>query len=137
MKPKDYDLNLAPTNKIVNKPIIFNTMIESYYHMGQHNKIYDIDKTKFLLFLHDFSILRKPEYLQKIHTVTSDEIGRIDTISYKYYKSPELWWLLAEVNYIDPFELYEGQELLIPNLREFDFISMQRDTFAMRNEDRF
>jgi hypothetical protein len=44
---------------------------------------------------------------------------------------------LTEVNYIDPFELYEGQELLIPNLQEFDFKCMIKDNFQSRNTDDF
>ncbi len=137
MKVKDYALTLTKRNSTVISPNNLNTPLESYYHFGSHCKLYDINKEKILIFLDDFSYLRKPEYLQKKHIVTKNEIGRIDKISYKYYNTPELWWLLAEVNYIDPFELYEGQELLIPNLQEFDFKCMIKDNFQSRNTDDF
>lgn len=137
MRIKDYDLNLSPNNKKVYYPINLDTPLESYYHSASHCSLYDIDNEKVLLFLDNFENLRKPEFLQNKHIVIEEEINRIDKISYKYYKSPELWWIIAEVNYIDPFELYVGQELFIPSLREFDFISMNKDNFKYSSDDKF
>lgn len=132
MRIKDYDLNLAVNNKKIYHPEKLDTPLESYYHSGANCSLYNIDKEKFLLFLENFDYLRKDEYLQKKHTVKLEEIDRLDKISYKYYGTPELWWIISSVNYIDPFELTEGMELLIPNIREFDFRSMLKSNFQQK-----
>ena len=129
MVVKDYDLDLVDSNNKVYNPEELNTPLESYYHMSANTQLYNIDGVKMALFLDDMSYLNKEGQLQKKHVVTRQEIDRLDMISYKYYQTPELWWLIAEVNFIDPFELYEGQELIIPVLREFDFRTMLKDNF--------
>lgn len=131
MRIKDYDLTLSDDNKIVVEKEKDDMQMESYYHMGANCSLYDINGTKILMHLDDMSYLRQDAYLQTKHIVKENEIGRLDMISYKYYKTPELFWLIAEVNYIDPFELYEGQELLIPSLQAFDFKAMNKETFSM------
>jgi len=35
------------------------------------------------------------------HTVTAGEEGRLDLISFKYYNTCDLWWVIAEVNDIN------------------------------------
>lgn len=136
MRVKDYDLTLSVENKKVYFPEVLDTPLESYYHSGANCSLYNIDKEKFLLFLEDLSYLRKEDYLQTVHLVKPEEIDRLDNISYKYYRTPELWWLIMAVNpEADPFDLYEGQELLIPDLREFDFRSMMKDNFVQKNSD--
>lgn len=135
MRIKNYDLNLSAYNKKIKYPTELDIPLESYYHAGTNCSFYEINGTNFLLFLDDLSYLRKPEYLQKIHIVTENDINRLDKISYKYYNTPELWWLIAEVNYIDPFELYVNQELIIPNIREFDFRSMIKSSFQQQSSD--
>lgn len=49
-----------------------------------------------------------------VHVVGAGE--RIDNISYKYYGTPLLWWVIAERNNIDlPLaDLRQGLELTIP-----------------------
>ena len=137
MRVKDYDLTLVSKNCDVNLPIEVDSAIESYYHMAPNCKLYDIDGVKFALFLNNMSNLRHSEYLQATHIVDKQDINRLDKISYKYYNTPELWWLIAEVNYIDPFDLRLGQELLIPKLSDFDFITMIKSSFQQRNENIF
>lgn len=34
------------------------------------------------------------------HEVTAGEVGRLDLISYTYYDTPLLWWVIAEANQI-------------------------------------
>jgi hypothetical protein len=48
-----------------------------------------------------------------IVTQTGD---RLDTIAYKYYKSPELWWIVASANNIHDvgFGLPDGTILRLP-----------------------
>jgi len=52
------------------------------------------------------------------HTVTSADVGRLDLIAYKYYQTPELWWVLAHVNGLmfSCDELTEGDVLRIPDI---------------------
>lgn len=110
------------------------TPLESYYHMASNCALYEIDGVKYPLFMEDLSFLKNDAYLMTIHKVTAPEVERLDIISYKYYKTPELWWLIAEVNNIDAFDMYEGQELIIPELRAFDFYSMSKDNFQYKSK---
>lgn len=51
------------------------------------------------------------------YTVAEFEIRRIDLISYKFYGTPELWWIiLLANNIIDPFGLTPGIILRIPSI---------------------
>lgn len=129
MRVKDNGLNLVAHNTEVIDPEGLSTPLESYYHMSSNCSLYNIDGAKFALFLENHDYLFKEGQLQQKHKVTPDDIDRIDRISYQYYGTPELWWLIAQVNDIDPLELYEGQELVIPNIREFDFRTMLKDNF--------
>ena len=49
-----------------------------------------------------------------IHVVTADD--RLDLLSYKFYRNPEKFWLIADANTaMDPEDLLEpGRQLLIP-----------------------
>lgn len=51
------------------------------------------------------------------YIVTQSTVGRLDLISMRFYKTPDLWWLIAHVNnIIDPFDdMFVGQELRIPS----------------------
>ncbi|NCC70510.1 hypothetical protein EOM09_02930, partial [bacterium] len=84
----------------------------SFHHMSRNCKQYRINQLKMNLFQKNFVI---PSYVkgEKNHIIKSNEINRIDTISWNYYGNPELWWFIAYVNNIDPFELKEGQNLRI------------------------
>lgn len=84
----------------------------SYHHMSRNCFQYKIKQIKMNLFQKNFNI---PSYIQgeTNHVVKSNEISRLDNISWKYYGTPELWWFIAHINNIDPFELKEGQNLRI------------------------
>jgi nucleoid-associated protein YgaU len=49
-----------------------------------------------------------------IHVVKADD--RLDLLSYKFYRNPEKFWLIADANTaMDPEDLLEpGRQLLIP-----------------------
>lgn len=51
------------------------------------------------------------------HTVSSRDVGRLDLISYKFYQTPELWWVLAAANgiFFPPEDMQEGDVLRIPD----------------------
>lgn len=51
------------------------------------------------------------------HTVVEGENLRLDLLAYFYYRSPELWWVIAVANNIvSPFDEIEiGRVLRIPN----------------------
>jgi hypothetical protein len=50
------------------------------------------------------------------HQVTAYDQFRLDLISYRYYLTPEYWWIIAAANDIlDPFALEVGTILRIPS----------------------
>lgn len=50
------------------------------------------------------------------HQVTATDYLRLDLISYKYYLTPEYWWVIALANdLLDPFSLAIGTILRIPS----------------------
>jgi hypothetical protein len=52
----------------------------------------------------------------KYHEVEKSEENRLDIISYKYYNTPEYYWIIAMANNIvDPFVIKAGDVLRIPN----------------------
>ena len=52
----------------------------------------------------------------KIHEVTPSEENRLDLVSYKYYNTPLLWWVIAEASDIsNPLVLPVGTHLRIPS----------------------
>lgn len=54
----------------------------------------------------------------RIHTVSLEDRGRLDIISFMYYRTSLLWWLIAEANNIyDPFQVIDtGTQLRIPSI---------------------
>lgn len=54
----------------------------------------------------------------KFHTVQPNEVGRLDLISYRYYKNPLYWWVIAQANHIyDPIShMQSGMLLRIPTV---------------------
>src|SRR5574343_529251 len=56
----------------------------------------------------------------KIHVVQMGEEKNFPLISFLYYGTVELWWLIAEANDIgDPFDVHAGDTLVIPDLVSF------------------
>ena len=66
--------------------------------------------------------------------VTQKERARPDLISFKFYETTDLWWVILIYNNIfSAFEIYEGVELEIPNLSTInDILNMTRND--VRNE---
>ena len=62
------------------------------------------------------------------HTVTQMDAGRLDLISYKYYQTPELWWVLATANglFFPADELVAGMILRIPDLNQITSLGFIR-----------
>jgi nucleoid-associated protein YgaU len=102
------EINPKPLD-IVNE--IEHSKDESKHHLSLYCKRYKFN-TEINMFQKSLFI---PDYIndEKFHIVTKDDIHRLDLISWKYYSTPELWWVIAEVNNINPFELEEGQVLRI------------------------
>ena len=48
-------------------------------------------------------------------------IGRLDLISYKFYQTVDLWWLIAQANDLLNIntDMYLGQILIIPELTTY------------------
>lgn len=63
-------------------------------------------------------IIIKESEEDTIYVVDPGMVNRIDLISYKFYKTPFLWWAIAKVNHIDnPFYIEAGVILRIPPLK--------------------
>ena len=55
----------------------------------------------------------------KIYVVEPDFEDRIDMVSFKFYNTPHLWWVIAEMNGIrNPMRLEVGVVLRIPQLED-------------------
>lgn len=58
----------------------------------------------------------------KYYRVTRDDTGRPDLISLKLYGTIDFWWMLMKYNGVDDVwnELYPGQMLKVPDVRDFN-----------------
>lgn len=57
-----------------------------------------------------------PDPTDSIVTVTQPMVGDLSILAYELYGTPELWWVIAEMNQIlDPMtEVVEGLQLRVP-----------------------
>lgn len=55
--------------------------------------------------------------IDRHHVITESDIGRLDILSYNYYGTPSLWWVIAHVNnIINPInDIIPGEILIIPS----------------------
>lgn len=61
------------------------------------------------------------------YTVAQEDIGRLDLVSMKFYKTPRLWWIIAQQNNILDInsEMQVGMTLSIPDINSFyDFYNV-------------
>lgn len=103
---------------------------EFKHHMSANTVLYKWDKIGTLpLFLKYINI---PEYIngEVSHKVTLYEINRLDNISYKYYGTPELFWVIMYVNnIINPFDIKEGTALRILPLSYIEYSILRYNNF--------
>lgn len=53
----------------------------------------------------------------RLHQVEVSEEGRLDLISYRYYNTSHLWWVIAKASDIyNPLEVKEGDILRVPTM---------------------
>jgi hypothetical protein len=64
------------------------------------------------------AIIIPPHPSDKLYVLNSSDVARPDLLSYKLYKTPELYWVILWLNNIvDPFEgMYPGMLLRVPLL---------------------
>jgi len=99
----------------------------SKHHLESNSQYYNITSSgKIHLFLKNFSdINEKTKYMRNInyYTVPENEVNRLDLISWYFYKTPELMWVIMSVNNItDPFNVPAGTVLkILPR----DFIEIE------------
>lgn len=61
--------------------------------------------------------LYKSNYDYTETTVTAEENGRLDLVSYRVYNTPLNWWIIARFNaIINPLNISTGDILRIPKL---------------------
>ena len=61
------------------------------------------------------------------HTVESGQEGKLDWISYIYYGTPYLWWLIARANKIlNPLRIEAGRRLRIPAFPVLDMEELKK-----------
>ena len=60
-----------------------------------------------------------PDPTDQLYILEEDEVGRPDLVSYRFYKTPRLYWFVLHINdIIDPYEeMYAGMVLRIPALQ--------------------
>lgn len=61
------------------------------------------------------------------HTVSQEDIGRLDLVSFYFYNTPALWWLIAQQNNMIDInnEMYVGMTLSIPDINDYyDFYNV-------------
>jgi len=58
--------------------------------------------------------------VEKLHRVSQGDVGRLDYLSYRYFNTSELWWVIADANDIeDPMDdSIIGTQLKILNYDE-------------------
>lgn len=63
-----------------------------------------------------FKIKTTPQYF----TVAYGTIGKLDLVSYRYYNTTDLWWIIAKINNIeDVWNDYKiGDVLTIPDIND-------------------
>lgn len=85
------------------------------HHMSTNSNMYHASGAgNITMFLNNF--IGIPDYIdgERSHIVNSSEILRFDNISYKYYGTPELFWVIMSVNnIINPFNVKPGTVLRI------------------------
>lgn len=64
----------------------------------------------------------------QFHAVVGSDIGRLDLVSYKFYRTPNYWWVIALINNIkNQFtDMVVGQTLVIPSYDEIERALMLR-----------
>lgn len=96
----------------------------SKHHMSANSIMYQYPSGKILLSTKTF-VDKIPDYVQgeQKYVLRENDIHRFDNISYKYYGTPELWWIIMAVNnIIDPFnDPYEKMVLRILPLNYVEY----------------
>ena len=68
------------------------------------------------------SIVYQEDLNDKLHIVKEDEL--ITAIAFRYYGKPSLWYIIADANnIINPLILDVGQQLVIPNIENYETTS--------------
>lgn len=103
------------------------TAFLSRHHFESNSQYYNITSSgKVHLFLKNFrDINEKIKYMRNInyYTVPENEVNRLDLISWYFYRTPELMWVIMSINNItDPFNVPAGTVLkILPR----DFIEIE------------
>jgi hypothetical protein len=92
---------------------IHNTS-ESMHHMASNSALYKFENVGCIpMFIKNYVV---PSYVngETSYKVKHSEVNRLDNISYKFYRTPELFWVLMITNdIINPFDIPEGTTLRI------------------------
>ena len=116
----NYDLDLEPTTY---SEEIEQSAYVSKHHMCSNSKLYDYSESGMVpLFIKNFIGLSEYVANETSHIVTFNEVNRLDLIAWKYYKNPELMWVIMAVNNIlDPFSVEENTVLRILPLNYIEY----------------
>jgi len=93
--------------KVRSKESSFSRMnFDSHYDDGTH------------VFLPAFRVVEVPEGpFDQYYELGSDEEGRLDLVSYKFYGTTRLWWVLAMANQIkEPYRVAPGTQIRVPSI---------------------
>jgi len=107
--------------------------LESKHHMSANTDIFKFEGIGTIP-MH-MKYIKIPEYVngETSYKVTEIDINRLDNIAYKYYKNPELFWIIMAVNdIIDPFSIKNGDVLrILPK----DYVEYNILRYNASNED--
>lgn len=102
----------------------------SRHHMSMNSYLYQYPEGNILLATKSFADII-PDYVdgEETYRLRENDLHRFDRISYKFYGTPELWWVIAAVNnIIDPFnDPQENMALRILPLHYVEYALLRYD----------
>lgn len=117
--PKLNSIDVYATDNSNNRDTYTKLEIEdntSKHHMSMNSNLYQYPEGNLLLSTKLFTDII-PEHVdgEQTYRLRENDLQRFDRISYKFYGTPELWWVIMAVNnIIDPFnQPYENMILRI------------------------
>jgi nucleoid-associated protein YgaU len=100
--------------QIVNK---FKAKYTKYSEVSRYKNLYRLLNDKDEEYIESYDKITIPKNkTDTFHVVTKADENRLDLISFNYYNTPLLWWVIAEASDItDPFNVPINTVLRIPN----------------------
>lgn len=94
-----------------------STQDKSSVPYSRYRSLYQLTTPAQQTYLQTFELFTIPQTPQdQFHYVEPAEVNRLDLIAFKYYKLPQLWWVIAIANSItNPLSVPVATQLRIPS----------------------